>query len=223
MVAYMLEENKPVYRIFALDLADLSLKVKPAPLVQATHDLVDGSKYQFDPSTSRQRPGLLLANENVYAAFGSFCDFRPDVSRGLVLGSQTKDLKPLPQNQLNDLRLKTNGPSNYFLSSIWMSGYGVAGDEDGSSLYFITGNSDDKGPFQIGKAMTLEESVVRMRGDLTDVPDWFTPSDPLYGVQRLDGGDLDFGSGGVLLYRANKLERLSIWRLRQAKWVKCTC
>jgi hypothetical protein len=59
-----------------------------------------------------------------------------------------------------------------------MSGYGLAADDDGSNLYFITGNSDDKGPFEISKTATLEESVVRMRGDLTDVVDWFTPSDP---------------------------------------------
>jgi hypothetical protein len=200
VVAYLLEDEKPVYRLFALDLADLSLKVKPAPLVEASNALIDGTKYEFDPAVSRQRAGLLLANGNIYAAFASFCDFRADISRGWVLGWQIKDsLKPFTQTRLTDFRSRTNGDHNYFLSSIWMSGYGIAADDDGSNLYFITGNSDSKGPFQIGKATTLEESVVRMRGDLTDVVDWFTPSDPLYGVQRLDGGDLDFGSGGVLI------------------------
>jgi outer membrane protein assembly factor BamB len=199
-VAYLLEDDKAVYRIFALDLIDLSLKVKPAPVIKASHALANGNAYHFDPTVSRQRSGLLLVNGNVYAAFASFCDFRAELARGWVLGWQTKDsLKPLPQNQLNDLRSNTSGIPNYFLSSIWMSGYGIAADEDGSSLYFITGNSDEKGPFQIGKATTLEESVVRMRGDLTDVVDWFTPSDPIYGVRKLDSGDLDFGSGGVLV------------------------
>jgi hypothetical protein len=209
VVAYLLEDDKPVYRIFALDLADLSLKLKPALLIEASHELLDHTnKYQFDPTVSRQRAALLFANDNVYAAFASFCDFRRDISRGWVLGWRTKDLSnptkdtlsPLPQNQLNDLRLKTNGSAgNYFLSSIWMSGYGIAADDDGTNdLYFITGNSDPGGPFLIDKAHTLEESVVRLRNDLTDVKDWFTPSDPIYGVQALDRDDLDFGSGGVL-------------------------
>jgi hypothetical protein len=126
-----------------------------------------------------------------------------------VLGWRTRDLSnptkeilsPLPQNQLNDLRLTTSGEQgNYFLSSIWMSGYGIAADDDDTrDLYFITGNSDPGGPFLIDKAGTLEESVVRLRNDLTDVKDWFTPSDPLYGVKALDQRDLDFGSGGVLI------------------------
>ncbi len=200
LIAYLLEDDQPVYRIFALDLADLSLKVKPAPLIKASHALADGRAYEFDPTVSRQRSGLLLVNGNVYAAFASFCDFRADATRGWVLGWQTKNsLKPLAQSQLNDLRSNTTGRPYFFLSSIWMSGYGLAADDDGSNLYFITGNSDDKGPFEISKTATLEESVVRMRGDLTDVVDWFTPSDPVYGVHKLDGGDLDFGSGGVLV------------------------
>ena len=209
IVAYLLEDEKPVYRIFALDLADLSLKLKPAPLIEASHELLDhANKYQFDPAVSRQRAGLLLANDNLYVGFASFCDFRRDVSRGWVLGWHTKDLSnpskdalsPLPQNQLNDLRLKTNDPiGNYFLSSIWMSGYGIAADDDGTNdLYFVTGNSDPNGPFLVDRGSVLEESVVRLRNDLTDVKDWFTPSDPVYGVQALDGSDLDFGSGGVL-------------------------
>jgi hypothetical protein len=201
LVAYLWEENKPVYRIFALDLADLSLKVKPAPVIEASHDLADGSKYEFAAGHSRQRAGLVLANRNVYAAFASFCDFLPDVSRGWVLGWQIDSLKPLPQNQLNDRRLKTGSAHNFFLSSIWMSGYGVGADDGGaaSDLYFITGNSDRAGPFQIDPSATLEESVVRMRGDLGGVVDYFTPADREYGVQRLDRGDVDFGSGGVLV------------------------
>jgi hypothetical protein len=210
VVAYLLEDDRSVYRIFALDLADLSLKVKPAPLISASHDLLDGSKYEFDPTVSRQRAGLLLANGNVYAAFASFCDHKQDLSRGWVLGWQASSLTPLRPSHLSDRRLETNSlhnddprfRRNFFLSSIWMSGYGIAADdEDGgqSDLYFITGNSDAKGPFQIDPNANLQESVVRMRADLAGVVDYFTPSDPQYGLQKLEVRDLDFGAGGVLL------------------------
>jgi hypothetical protein len=85
----------------------------------------------------------LESNGNIYAAFGSFCDFKPDSSRGWLLGWNAETLTPLGANELTDtLRTApvTNG-TNYVLSAIWMSGYGVADDSDGS-LFFVTGNSD---------------------------------------------------------------------------------
>jgi hypothetical protein len=206
VIAYLLEDDKPVYRIFALDLADLSPKVKPGRLISASHDLVEGKKYEFNASVSRQRAGLLLANGNVYAGFGSFCDHQADVSRGWVLGWDAKSLTPLPMNQLHDRRLETNSlhegdpPGNFFLASVWMSGYGIAtADDHSGDIYFITGNSDEKGPYQVDPKVNLQESVVRMRGDLSAIVDYFTPSDSRYGLKRLEGADLDFGAGGVFI------------------------
>jgi hypothetical protein len=192
VIVYTLEGGIPVYRIHALDLRALTDKVAPVK-VAASHSLKGGAPFNFDARYQRERPGLLLANGNVYAGFGSFCDFRADVSRGWVLGWKEGSLAPLPANELND-RLATS-PDNFNLSSIWMSGYGLAADGSGS-IYFITGNSDSNpvtttydGDFNV------QESVVKLSGDLTKVLDLFTPSN----VSPLDQADNDFGSGGAIL------------------------
>src|SRR5262249_53120020 len=84
--------------------------------------------------------------------------------------------------------------------SVWMSGYGIAADDAGSGdIYFITGNSDKKGPFKVDQGVNLQESVVRMRADLSKPVDYFTPSDPQHGLQNLEAADRDFGAGGALV------------------------
>jgi outer membrane protein assembly factor BamB len=207
VIAYVIEDGAPTYRLYALDLSSLNDKANP-PLISGTHDLVDGTVARFVPEVSRQRPGLVAANGNIYAGFGSFCDFSADLSRGWLLGWQANGLTPVGFNQLNDRRKETNSLRNvgakksFFLSSIWMSGYGVAADTESpgiADLFFVTGNSDRLGPFQVDPKNNLQESVVRMRGDLTEVVDYFTPSGSQFGLQRLESRDNDFGSGGVLL------------------------
>ena len=194
VVVYTFEQNKPIYRIHALDIGNLADKVTPVT-VTASHTLSDGSTDYFDPAWQRQRPGLLLTNGNVYVGFGSFCDWGNYKARGWVLGWKQGTLAPLPMNQLNDRRPSNN--TNYFLSSLWMSGYGIAADPSGN-LFFITGNSE-YGTYD--GATNIQESVVRLNPDLSMASpnsSLFTPAD----VNNLDGGDTDFGSGGVLLLRA---------------------
>ena len=58
--------------------------------------------FQFNATYQRQRPGLLEANGNIYAGFGSFCDFSASMSRGWLLGWQAGSLTPLAANRLND-------------------------------------------------------------------------------------------------------------------------
>ena len=88
-----------------------------------------------------------------------------DLSRGWLLGWQAGSLTPLPSNHLDDqLATSTN---NYFLSSIWMSGYGVAADPSGN-LHFVTGNSDYSGT-SYNTMTNLSESVVKILPDLTTV------------------------------------------------------
>ncbi len=64
-------------------------------MVAASHTLLDGTTFNFNATYQRQRPGLLLANGNIYAGFGSFCDFAANVSRGWLLGWSTGSLTPL--------------------------------------------------------------------------------------------------------------------------------
>jgi hypothetical protein len=180
----------PTYRVHALDLGSLTDKVTPQ-LVSASHTLSDGSTFNFNATYQRQRPGLLLANGNVYAGFGSFCDFNANLSRGWLLGWNTGTLTPLAANRVNDIQ--PSSPNNFFLSSIWMSGYGLALDDSGDIL-FVTGNSDYSGTTYDG-VTNIQESVVKVSSNLTTVLDLFTPSNQ----SSLDQGDTDFGSGGVLV------------------------
>src|SRR6266436_5726062 len=190
VIVYTIEAGNPVYRLHALDLANLTDKVPPV-LVSASHQLSDHTTLNFDARYQRQRPALLITNGNVYAGFGSFCDFAANHSRGWILGWKTGTLTPLSANQLNDTQ--ATSPNSFFLSSIWMSGYGVASDSSGN-LFFITGNSDYNGTTYDGVA-NIQESVVKLSADLTTVLSLFTPSDQA----SLEATDNDYGSGGALL------------------------
>jgi len=185
VIVYTLVAGAPTYHIHALDLNALTDKVPPR-VVAASF-----GAFTFQAAWQRQRPALLLANGNVYAGFGSFCDWGGTHSRGWLLGWQTGSLTPLPANQLNDREATApNSSLHRFLASIWMSGYGPAADEAGN-LFFVTGNSDSN----YNVPISIQESVVKMSPDLTTIRDFFTPSNEA----NLDSGDTDYGSGGAML------------------------
>lgn len=189
VIIYSLEAG-PFYQLHALDLGSLNDKVAPQ-LVTASHTLTDGTTFTFNATYQRQRPGLLLANGSIYAGFGSFCDHSANVSRGWLLGWTAASLTPFPSNQLLDQQ--ATDPDTFFLSSIWMSGYGLATDDAGNIL-FVTGNSDKSGTTYDG-VTNIQESVVKVSPTLTTVLDLFTPKNQA----TLDLHDRDFGSGGVLV------------------------
>lgn len=182
--------NPPTYKLHALDLGSLTDKVTPQ-VVSASHGLSNGTTFTFNATYQRQRPGLLLANGNIYAGFGSFCDLGANLSRGWLLGWAVNTLTPIAANQLNDTQATDS--DSFFLSSIWMSGYGLAADDSGN-IVFVTGNSDYSGTTYDG-VTNIQESVVKVSPDLTTVVDLFTPSNQ----SSLDQGDVDFGSGGALV------------------------
>ena len=99
VMIYTMEANGPVYRLHALGLGTLTDQAPPV-VVAAAHTLSDGSTLDFDANYERQRPALLLANGNVYAGFGSFCDKGTNASRGWLLGWDAQTLAPLPMNQI---------------------------------------------------------------------------------------------------------------------------
>jgi len=190
VIAYTQDNTGPTYRVHVLDLGSLTDKVTPQ-IVTASHTLTDGTTFAFNAKYQRQRPGLLLANGNVYAGFGSFCDFSANLSRGWLLGWNAATLTPLSANEVIDIQ--PTSPNNFFLSSIWMSGYAPAADDSGNVL-FVTGNSDPSGTTYDG-VTNIQESVVKVSPNLTNVVDLFTPSNQA----TLDQEDGDFGSGGVLV------------------------
>lgn len=190
LIAYVQGSAGPAYYLHAMDLGSLTDKVAPQ-LVTASHTLTDGTSFVFNATYQRQRPGLLEANGNIYAGFGSFCDLSANLSRGWLLGWSTGTLTPLPANQLFDTQVTS--PDTFFLSSIWMSGSGLATDDSGN-IVFVTGNSDYSGTTYDG-ITNIQESVIKVSSDLTTVVDLFTPSNQA----SLDEADNDFGAGGVLV------------------------
>jgi hypothetical protein len=190
VMIYTSGSNGPVYTLHALDLGSLQDKLTPV-VVSASHTLTDGSTFNFNATYQRQRPALLMANGNIYAGFGSFCDFEANQSRGWLLGWQANSLTPLAGNQLFDTQ--ATDQDDFFLSSVWMSGSGPATDASGN-VYFTTGNSDPAGNTYDGKT-DIEESVIKVSPDLTQIIDLFTPSN--WGL--LDKLDRELGSGGILL------------------------
>ncbi len=190
VIAYTLEGSVPTYRIHELSLSDLS-DVTPSVVVSASHTLTDSTTYNFNATYQRQRPGLLEANGNIYAGFGSFCDFSASQSRGWLLGWQAGSLIPLAANRLNNSLAQS--PDSFFLTAIWMSGYGLASDPSGN-IYFVTGNSDYSGDTYNG-VTNVPESVVKVSADLTQLLSIFTPFD----AGQMDQYDADLGSGGVML------------------------
>ena len=191
-ISFNNEGGQPVYRVHALDLTTLAEKT-PSRLVAATSSLNDGQRYAFNPRVSRQRAALVLANGKLYAAFASFCDHNWSDTRGWILGWNAKTLEPIAKSNLTNNR--AHSADSYFLTSVWMSGAGPAVDEAGN-VYFITGNSDRNQPSPpVDPALSLQESLVKLNGDLSTVVDFFTPSN----LAILDKLDDDFGSGSVLL------------------------
>jgi hypothetical protein len=190
LIAYVLESTGPAYYLHALDLGSLADEVPPV-LIAASHTLTNGTTFVFNAKYQRQRPALLEANGNIYAGFGSFCDFSANISRGWLLGWNTGTLEPVTADQLFDIQ--ATDPDTFFLSSIWMSGYGLAADDSGN-VVFVTGNSDWSGTTYDG-VTNIQESVIKVSPDLTTVVDLFTPMD----WSHLDETDGDFGSGGAMI------------------------
>jgi hypothetical protein len=193
------------YYLHELDLGSLT-DLAPPLLVSASHQLPDKTTVQFNAGVQRQRPALLFIPVpgssgvgNLYAGFGSFCDQLE--SRGWVLGWQTgprgTQAKPLGGSQLNNINPPSDGQ---LLSSIWMSGFGIAADT-GGNLYFVAGNSNT-GVRTFNSVTNPSNSVLKVISSLknvgtsqTSVLDQFTPSNH----NALDAEDSDFGSGGVTL------------------------
>jgi hypothetical protein len=140
----------------------------------------------FDAFHEMQRPGLLLMDGVVYAAFGAHCDFTP--WHGYVVGVDAAS-----GQQTAMWTSETNDAGSG--AGIWQSGGGLVSDGDGR-IILSTGNgvSPKAGP-GTSPSGHLAESVVRLQvgsdRSLSAV-DFFSPSNN----STLDLNDTDFGSGG---------------------------
>ncbi len=175
--------------------------------IQFTAKLLDGTTYTFSSQYNLQRPGLLEANGKIYVAIGGNGDDNP-TTRGALVVYDSATGKKLASGLTNALGQNVD---NFYMSSIWMSGYGVASDASGD-VYFATGNSDPTKP-SYNKSGNYPESVLRVSGDLKTLHSSFTP----YFYFTLDQNDLDVSSGGVLLLpdQSGSIPHLAV---ASAKW-----
>jgi outer membrane protein assembly factor BamB len=198
VIAYV-NGSSPSYQLHALNLTTLADQVPPVT-VAATQTLTNGSAFAFNATYQRQRPGLLKMDGAIYAGFGSFCDFDANQSRGWVLGWNKEKLTPLAHAELNDTQ--ATSPTSFFLSSVWMSGFALAGTNN--TVFFSTGNSDcnfyvspEDCPSQstYDGVTNIQESVIGLTNNLATRTGVFTPSN----VFQMDIDDADLGASGVML------------------------
>jgi hypothetical protein len=142
------------------------------------------SNVSFNGQCERQRPGLLLNNGVVYAAFGTYsCDGGCPGGvpyHGWVFGYAASSLTPVAI-------FCTSCANSGSQAGIWHTGAGLV--SDGSNIYFETGNG---GP-------PLGDSFVKLQ----ITPSWpgltlagsYTPVN----AATLAAGDTDLGSGGPVL------------------------
>ena len=186
VVAQTKESGRFFQRLHALDITTGAEKLGGPIAIQATYpgsgDGSSGGILTFDPLQHLNRPGLLLANGNVYIAFASNCDNDP--FHGWIIGYDKGSL----QQQAVWVTTPNGGRGG-----IWTSGVGLAADVSGN-LFASTGN----GTFDTsGSPIDFGDSIVKLvqSGNQLTVADYFTPYDQL----NLANNDIDVGSGGVLL------------------------
>jgi iron transport multicopper oxidase len=172
------------YWMHAIDVATGAERANFPVLISGVAD--NAPSVAFDATPELQRPGLLLMNGVVYAAFGGLCD--RDNFRGWIIGVSTG----------GQITARWAAQTSVFPGSgIWQSGGPLISDMPGD-IVAVTGN----GHLQLGGPTPgttppgdLSEAAIRVRvqpdGTLKTV-DFFTP----YDAPELDAHDVDFGSGG---------------------------
>jgi len=172
-----------VQRLHALDITT-GLDRSNSPVIITANYPGTGSAsvngvIAFDPLRQNQRSGLLLVNGILYIAWTSHCDNSP--YHGWLMAYDPGTLQQLAVY---------NDTPNGDQAGIWMSNQGPAADTNGN-IYISTANGDFDGASNFGESfLKLTRS-----GTNISVTSWFTP----YNWSSLNGGDLDLGSGGVLL------------------------
>jgi uncharacterized protein (TIGR03437 family) len=182
VVADTLEGGAPVFYLHALDLATGAERLN-GPVALTASVPGTGSEARpdgmvpFDPMQHIQRPGLLLANNSVYVAFGSHGDQSP--YHGWILSYDASDVS----RQVGVYMTTPDGNAG----SIWQSGRGPAADRQGN-IYAITANGDYDG------IRNFSQSFVKVSAKGSATLDSFTPSN--WASMSVNDDDL---SGGPAL------------------------
>ncbi len=204
--------------IYSVNLLNGTDNIASAVITGSVLGIGDGSLggvLYFDQKQHLQRPGLIYDTKsgNVGIAFGSHADTDPyhgwvfNYFGDTLAKTGTFNVTPDGKNKVSDNCFTTptnNTESGACIESeggIWMSGQGMA-SEDNGNYYFITGN----GTFDAYKSPPGNDygnSFVRLdnRGDQLSLADYFTPHDQA----ALNTADKDVAAGGSLLIPGTNL------------------
>jgi hypothetical protein len=184
---YVVAATEPAHLSFHTQLHELNLAngadvVSPVEIAPQAKIKGGSGTISFDPQNQWNRAGLAFDNGNLYIGIGSHCDNNAGGISGWLLDYDTATLKLIHHFHTIETA------EGYELSSIWMTGFAPAIDDNGN-VFVVTGN----GAF--GRGRDWGESVLRLPSNVAKVQDSFTPA----AYRTLNNGDTDFGSGGVML------------------------
>ncbi len=188
-VAMTYEGGVAIYRLHALDVATGAEKFNGPTVIQGsvpgTAPGSTGGVLTFIAANHLQRPGLLLANGNIYIGFGSHEDTLP--YQGWIFGYSATTLQ--------QTAIKCLGP-NKATSGVWQGGVAPAADANGF-IYMQAG----QGPFDANTGgPDYGDSMIKLSPTL-GVVDYFAPFNQL----AMDPDDADLGSSGPILIPGTSL------------------
>ena len=178
LVAETYESGNVVHRMHALDVTTGAERPGwPATIAASyTHN---GITSTFVDTHQMNRPGLLLSNGHVYAAFGGGGCNGGD--HGWVMSYNTSTAQ---QEGAFDVEPGKG------LASVWQKGAGISGDSDGN-IYAETGEG------VVNPGINLGNSIFKLSqvGAGLSLADWFTP----WNWGTLNSQDLDLNNAVVIL------------------------
>jgi len=186
---YLVAQTEPKPFVFhtklhALDIATLKDQIPPVEITASTV-LSNGTVIKFIGQNQQNRTSLAESGGSVYVGIGSHCDNNPGNIVGWILRYDASLNQTAKFSTAEDT-------DSYLLSSVWMTGFAPAFDEKGD-VFVVTGNGSFDADHAGGK--NFGESVLRLPPDMSKVTDYFAPAN----WNDLNNGDVDFGSGGVML------------------------
>jgi hypothetical protein len=179
-------------RIHALDLTTGAEQPNSPVVVKATYPGTgDGSSsgtVSFSPGQYKERSGLLLLNGTLYTSWGSHCDFRPYA--GWLMAYSEANL-----TQTSVIDFAPNGSD----AALWNAGAGPAADASGNIYVALANGTFDTtltaGGFPSASDYGNAVAKVVLQSGKLNLLDYWT----MYNSDTESGGDVDLGSGGLML------------------------
>ena len=182
VMAQVLSGKYAAWRLYGINITTGAVTFQRGIYGSPSND----SHITFSTQQQDQRPGLLLMNGWVYAAFASHCDHQPYAGYVAAVDLADKASSTLWTDEAGVTSDQ---------AGIWQSGGGLVSDGPGR-IFLTSGNgvSPAAGPGGSPPGQ-LAESVIRLApqsdGTLA-AQDFFSPAD----APTLDANDLDYGAAG---------------------------